>query len=158
MARTCTVCTHPERDALDAAIVAGEPYRGVARRAAVSPDAVERHAARHLPAVLTKAEDAREAARAGSLLDTIRDLAADAHRIKAKAEEAEDLRTALDAIGKLTKIVELLAKLRGELESGTVVNVSVSAEWVTLRATILRALDPFPQARLALAEVLRGDR
>ena len=50
MARTCTVCTHPERVAIDQALVGGEPNRAIARRMALSKDAVARHRASHLPA------------------------------------------------------------------------------------------------------------
>lgn len=67
MARACTICTHPERVAIDHALVAGEPYRGIARRFAVSDDAVERHAAHHLPALLTKAQQERLSQHAASL-------------------------------------------------------------------------------------------
>lgn len=113
MARTCTVCTHPKREEIDAALVAQEPIRDIAGRTGTTKSALDRHR-QHVAAGLVKAKGAKEEARAETLLDTIRGLAADAHRIRAKAEEAEDLRTALDAIGKLTKIVELLVKLRAE--------------------------------------------
>lgn len=113
MARTCTVCTHPKRGEIDAALVAQEPIRDIAGRTGTTKSALDRHR-QHVAAGLVKAKEAKEETRAETLLDTIRGLAADAHRIRAKAEEAEDLRTALDAIGKLTKIVELLVKLRSE--------------------------------------------
>lgn len=113
MARTCTVCTHPKREEIDAALVAQVPIRDIAGRTGTAKSALDRHR-KHVSSGLMKAKEAKEEARAESLLDTIRGLAADAHRIRAKAEDAEDLRTALDAIGKLTKIVELLVKLRAE--------------------------------------------
>ncbi len=114
MARTCTVCTHAKRDEIDAALVAQEPIRDIAGRTGTTKSALDRHR-QHVAAGLVKAKEAKETARADSLLDAVRGLAEDAHRIRRKAEEAEDLRTALDAIGKLTKIVELLVKLRSDV-------------------------------------------
>jgi hypothetical protein len=43
MARTCTICQHPERTGIDLALTAGEPYRRIAQHFAASPDAVLRH-------------------------------------------------------------------------------------------------------------------
>jgi hypothetical protein len=114
MARTCTVCTHAKRDEIDAALVAQEPIRDIAGRTGTTKSALDRHR-QHVAAGLVKAKEAKETARADSLLDAVRGLAEDAHRIRRKAEKAEDLRTALDAIGKLTKIVELLVKLRSDV-------------------------------------------
>lgn len=109
--RTCTVCRHPKREEIDAALVSQVPIRDVSGRFGATKSAIDRHQ-KHLAPALLKAEGAKEEASAENLLDTVRGLAADAHRIRARAEKANDLRTALDAIGKLTKIVELLAKLR----------------------------------------------
>ena len=70
----------------------------------------------------------------------------DARRIGAKAEKAKDLRAALMGVRELTRVIELLARLRGELESQpTVINVQV------LAPVILGALEAFPEARAAVA-------
>jgi hypothetical protein len=61
MPRTCTVCTHHERDAIDAALVAGESYRSIAQRFAASVHAIGRHRADHIPELLARAQAAREA-------------------------------------------------------------------------------------------------
>lgn len=51
MPRVCTVCTHPDRAAIDLALTAGrDSFRGIARQYRVSPDAVERHRTKHVPA------------------------------------------------------------------------------------------------------------
>src|SRR2546423_15262838 len=44
MPRQCTVCVHPERQAIDRAILAGEPKSVISRRCGLLPDATERHA------------------------------------------------------------------------------------------------------------------
>jgi hypothetical protein len=55
--RVCSLCSRADRPEIDAAIVAAESKRGIARRFALSPDAVERHAKAHLPAAIVKRQD-----------------------------------------------------------------------------------------------------
>src|SRR5262245_5613671 len=111
MPRTCTVCAHPDRPAIDADLVAGGSFRGIARHNGLSPDAVERHKRDHLPAALTRAHEADEAADADALLAQVRQLQRRALVILTAAERAGDLRTALAAIGQARGNLELLAKL-----------------------------------------------
>jgi hypothetical protein len=47
--RTCTICRHRERPAIEADLRAGLPYREVARRHDVSEHALWRHWANHEP-------------------------------------------------------------------------------------------------------------
>jgi len=56
MSRTCTVCAHRERHAIDQALVAVEsPYRDIARQYGLSKDALLRHKADHLLAEIVAA-------------------------------------------------------------------------------------------------------
>jgi len=63
MPRTCTVCTHPERGAIDADLVAGESAPKIAAKYRISEDSVTRHRANHLPTTLARAQGAAEVAR-----------------------------------------------------------------------------------------------
>lgn len=155
MPRTCTVCAHTDRQAIDVALVAGEPYRSIAKRFAASPAAVLRHKDGHLSATLAKAQEAAEVAHADNLLAQVRDLQTRSLTILATAEKAGELRTALAAIGQARANLELLAKLVGELQQEGTVNIVVHPEWVSLRTLILQVLSPFPEARQAIAEALR---
>jgi hypothetical protein len=75
MARTCTVCAHPERRAIDRELVTGSLVnRDIAGRYALSKSAVWRHGAEHLPEVLAKAHEAAEAAQGDVLLSQVRQL------------------------------------------------------------------------------------
>ena len=151
MPRTCTVCGHAEREAIDRALLAGEPYRGIAQRFAASPDAVFRHRSDHLPAALPQAQEVAEVALADSLLDQLAELRADAPRIGRKAEGAGDLKTALAGVRELVRIVELTAKLVGELDERPQVNVLVAPEWLAVRSALLDVLRDYPEARTAVA-------
>ena len=155
MPRRCTVCAHPEREAIDAALVAGsDSLRTIAARFGVSKSSLIRHRDKHLPETLTKAQDAQEVARADDPLAQLGGLRAEAHRIKGKAEKATDYRTALAGIRELVRIVELMAKVRGELAQEGTVSIVLAPEWLVLRGTILRSLAPYPDARLAVARAL----
>jgi FixJ family two-component response regulator len=62
--RACTVCTHPELEAINHALVEGIPNRRIASHHDVTERAVRNHKAGHLPAALAKAQEAREVAKA----------------------------------------------------------------------------------------------
>lgn len=156
MPRTCTICQHPDREAMDRALVGGTALSEVAAKYRASDDALSRHKANHLPATLVMAEKAAEVAEAGDLLDQVRNLQGRALTILGKAEEAGELRTALGAIREARGNLELLAKLLGELDDRPQVNVLISTEWLQLRARIIAALDHHPQARESVLRAVEG--
>jgi uncharacterized protein (DUF1810 family) len=158
MPRACTICTHPERDAINTALASQEPHRVVAQRFAASPDAVYRHKVDHLPVSLAKAHAAKEVALADDLLGQVKALRDKAISILGKAEAAGDLRTALLGIREARACVELLLEVEGELHRQPVVNVLIAPEWLELRTVILQSLAPFPDARAALARTLTDGR
>jgi hypothetical protein len=137
MPRSCTICEHSDREAMDEALVGGASNRSLASLYDVSEAAVRRHKANHLPAKLVMAQAAEEVAQANTLLEQVRDLQERALDILDKAEEAGELRTALGAIREARGNLELLAKLLGELDERPQVNVLVSPEWLELRAVIV---------------------
>jgi hypothetical protein len=153
VARTCTVCIHEARSAIDEALVAGQSsYELAARYSSLSRAAIERHERnRHITAKLAMAQAAEEVAQADYLLEQVRDLQSRALAILGKAESAGDLRTALGAIREARGNLEFLAKLLGELNEQPVVNLYLSPEWLELRALIVSALEPH---RDALSDIL----
>ena len=115
MPRTCTVCTHPDREEIDKALLDGGPYRVIAVRFGASASAVYRHKREHLPRALVRAVEAREAEHGANLLDQLQDLQRRALCILDQAEAAGDLRTALAAVREARGCVELLGKATGQL-------------------------------------------
>lgn len=73
MTRTCTVCQHPERQAIDRALV-GEatPYRRIAEQFSVSGTALLRHKADHLLAEIVAAWQEERAANGQELAGELR--------------------------------------------------------------------------------------
>jgi hypothetical protein len=49
-----------------------------------------------------------------------------------------------------------LARLAGELKDSPTINLVLSAEWLTVQAAVLTALEPHPEARLAVSSALGG--
>ena len=128
MPRTCSICTHRQRKAIERSLLAGEPFRKLAARFDTSTGALQRHKSEHLSTALLKADRVEQATRGDYLLKKIENLEVDARRIAAKAEKGQDLRTAIVATRELTRIVELLAKLRGAPQQPQqVINVQVLA-------------------------------
>jgi hypothetical protein len=122
----------------------------------VSESAVRRHKANQLPARLVMAQAAEEVAEADNLLSQVQDLQSRTLAILEAAEGTEQHRTALSAIREARSNLELLAKLLGELDERSVVNLNLSPEWLELRAVIIGALEPHPDARGAVLRALEG--
>jgi len=155
--RSCTVCSHPKREEIDRALVEGVSAAEISGRyRTLGERAVRRHRSNHLPAKLVMAEKAAEVAEADDLLEQVGDLQRRALAILDRAEEAGELRTALSAIREARGNLELLAKLLGELDERPVVNLNVSSEWLELRAVIVTALEPHPEAMSAVVGALEG--
>jgi hypothetical protein len=155
MAITCSVCTSEHRDAVDRMLLTGTSDRAIASQFELGRGAVARHRAAHVAERLAKAEGAAEVAAATDLLTELRALRAKAISLLLKAEAAGDYRTALAGIGQARSCLELLAELEGELDRRPQVNLTLSPEWITIRATLVDALMPFPEARAVVSARLR---
>ncbi len=156
MPRVCSICSHADRASIDDTLLAGAAYRHMAARFNVSTGALQRHRD-HIPFHLLKAQDAAEVAQADTLLARLLALNAETMAIlrEARAGRIKDNELALRAIARAEKQLELQGKLLGELNDAPTVNILMAApEWVTLRSTIILALEPYPQAREAVLGAL----
>jgi hypothetical protein len=160
MPRVCTVCSSPDRDAIDAAIVSGAPSRRIAVRYGVGATSIRRHARAHLSPAIVAAQDAVEEERGQTLAERLEGLYVRAHRILEAAESGHSGTLGLAAIRELRGIAELLGRLSGELRPDSptvqVLNLQAAPEWVAARTALLDALAPYPDARLAVVEALRA--
>jgi ethanolamine utilization microcompartment shell protein EutS len=121
-------------EAINQGLIAGKPYRSIAKQHGASAPAVYRHAQDHLPIALIKAKEAHAVTHGDDLLAQLRGLQAEALGILAKAERSGDLRSALGAIREARSTVELLARLTGQFVerreiSGQVDHVHSLASW-----------------------------
>lgn len=147
MPRVCTVCTHADRELVDAALVQGRPSkRAIAAHFGVTPGSLGRHAKDHLPELLAKAHEAAEVVRADDLLERLRqreELADaitaaacsgswDPERIPTQTEVLSHVSggfvlpmVALRGIRDANRTTELLARLEGELPDSATQEVYV---------------------------------
>ena len=63
-----------------------------------------------------------------------------------KAEDSENHKIALQAIRELRGLVRLWGELEGKLQSQPQINILVNPEWIQLKAVIVAALRPHPEA------------
>jgi len=157
MGSRCTICSHADRLDIDRGIIAGLPYRDIAGRFAVSKSAIERHASDHISKLISRARDLRDWLNADQLVGELRVLREVVLGILEEARADGDHATALQAIGRLEKQAELVARLLGELvehQRVQMVDASASEQWSKLLPIILSVLEPYPDARRALVEAL----
>ena len=153
MPRRCTVCEHEKVEEINRLLLEGVSLRDLAGRYSVSKTALHRHKESHLPAKLVKAREAREIAKADSLLDQVIELRDKALSILDKAEQAGDLRTALQGVREAKGCLELLARLQRELQEQATVNVNMRYEY-----DITHRIEQYADVyrRLARRGVFRG--
>ena len=125
MPRTCTVCTHDERAEIDQALLSWEPFRNIAARFGMSTSALVRHKRQDIPAALAKAKQAADDVQADTLFDRLKGLAAEAKAILEEARASGNHSVALQAIGRAEKLLELEARLLGQLNEATRVAVGI---------------------------------
>lgn len=161
MARQCAVCRHPDRAAIEAALVDGASYRDVARRWGMHHSTVHRHK-RHMVEAIAAAVTERQAVEvqhAHGVLDRLQRLQWVAQKVLGEALRRKDRRTALAAVGRVRELLALEAELTGQLRRGVSVDVAVvlrSPEWARVRQAIVDALAPYPEARDAVVRALEA--
>jgi hypothetical protein len=133
MPRKCSICIHEQRPEIERSVLAGDSFRTVAQRFRVSRDAVVRHR-KHLTLTVAKPLGSKQITQSESLIAQLDELKSEAQRLKQKAESAGDYRAALAAVRELCRIVELVAKLCGQMDARTetkILNVNLDPETVS---------------------------
>ena len=155
MPRTCTICTHLERPAIEGALVSGTSLREIAGRWSVTKSALHRHKQDHLASHLVKAKEQESIDQAIDVVRQLKAINVACLEILQKSRAEGKPSISLGAVDRIHRQLELQAKLLGELrETAPQVNVLVAPEWHEVRVTVLQALQSFPEARAAVAGVI----
>jgi len=163
MPRPCTICTHPEREAIDHALVSGMSNRAIACQWHVGREAVRRHARAHISPALTALQAESDRARARTILDRMESQYAILEELVRTAGESGQAGLVVNASRELRQTAELLARISGELDTRpqVTINLMQSAEYIAVRSAILSALMTYPAARAEvvgrMAELEAGD-
>ncbi len=154
----CTVCRHPDRQAIDAEIIKGNGGRPLAARFGLTKQAVARHAANHVPSADMRTAHlervSAEGDRGATLVESAAELRDKAHALLQKAETAGDLKTALVGVREAARCLELVAKLTGQIDESVKLNIAFAPAMLELQTIVITALAAFPEARLAVAQAL----
>lgn len=154
MALPCTVCTHPQREAIDEALVGGMANRAIGRRWDLHKDAVARHKANHLSSAVQAQHTEQVAEAATTALARLERLFTRVERVLTAAEREGKASLVLQASSEMRQVAALLAKITGELDERNtvqVLNVSADPAWLATRQAMLEALAPYPDAARAVA-------
>jgi hypothetical protein len=114
--RTCTICFHKKRSAIDASLVDGEPIRAIASRFSVGRASLQRHQRDHLADYLSKARELQESEGANNLVARLRKIHAETLGILNRAKKSRDWGMALRAINRLEHQISLEGELLGTLQ------------------------------------------
>ena len=115
MARRCRVGDSSDRDSVDAAIVAGEPIRGIADCFGIGRESVRRHAKNHpspAPAAMQAASDRATAKTTLGRMEARHEILAD---VVQAARASGRSTTIINASRELRQTAELLAKITGDV-------------------------------------------
>lgn len=154
MGRSCTVCTHKALDEINRLLLSGEPYRTIADRFELSKTALIRHKESHISELLSKSNDIKDILNADSLVGRVEEEAEFVREMRDAAKAEGDIELALKAVDRALKCVDLYAKVQGIIKDQPTVNITLNAEWINLRTTIIQALEPYPDARRAVIDAL----
>ena len=134
------------------------PLRTIADQWSVSKTSLIRHRDRHIPVALTAAQAAAEVVQGNNLLAQVHEVLERAKVIVDHAQLEGDLRAATSALREVRGAIELLAKLAGALQDKPQVNVVITPEWHAMRATLVQALDPYPDAKHAVVDLVLNSK
>jgi predicted DNA-binding protein YlxM (UPF0122 family) len=99
----------------EALLLSNYSLRDIAGQYEVSKSALQRHKDEHIPTGLVQAKEAKEICQAEVILKKLISLETDAARITKLAEESNDLKTALRGIREQSRLIEILAKMEGQI-------------------------------------------
>lgn len=150
----CSVCQHPESDNINAQLVHGATLKSLAQRFGLGVMALSRHRKNHLPMIWVHDESMDQAVSTERLLERVMALYQKAWDLMITAETESKINSAVSALREARHSLELVAKLDGQLKTGTHLSIIYNKEWIDLRTTIYNALVDYPEARLKLAESL----
>ena len=148
MPRTCTVCRHPQRADIEAAIVQGVPLRNIAEHRKLSIAALSRHTSGCMGEALSKAIDAELVAWGASTDERIRVWVDEARTNLQLARDNGDAAAANGAINVILKALALSAKLRGEIKEGPTVHIDARTVQTMSDRELLESVEADVRKRL----------
>ena len=156
--RSCSVCPHPKRAAIDRELVAGTAVRAVAREYGLGRDSLMRHKQNHITPALERVVQRREARQDASLMDKLADLISRTEQMLEQPERTGNVAQFATLLRELRALHELVGRASGELKPDgpqTVINVMQLPETTRLIQIVRETFADQPERLAAVAERLR---
>jgi hypothetical protein len=169
----CQVCTHDDRMTIDLALARGATVPVIVTKfPALSKDSLYRHYHRHIPQATLQRLKVKSLAgiigknlNVAELTDTEnQSILAQIVALKSSllgaisaAERADAGALFSSLCGRLTKLLEVEARILGQISTGsttTITNYIASENFVAVRSALIAALHPYPDATKAVARAL----
>lgn len=167
----CSICHHPERARIELLKAGGASLDSLAKKFKIDRTALHRHWHAHVTieakaGYLAGTDDLatlrdKVADEADSVLDYLRVVRTSLLAALMTMQEAGDGRGVASVATALIACLERIGKVTGQISaitSTTNINVALinSPEWLDLASDILKALTPYPDARVAVARVMHA--
>lgn len=167
--RKCATCEHEHRAEIELRLASGTPVRIIAARYDVGKDSLFRHRRGHMaPELIAQLQatgrktpladlDALKRTESEGLLANLVHERARQQRIADKAELIDDFANATRASVAALKSSELIAKLLGDIQTGSVTqNILIAPEFHAFRTAVIQALRTFPEAKQAVLHKMQA--
>lgn len=150
----CKICSSPDRDAIEAALLANASPATIAKSyPKLSEKLIDRHRRSCIPVII---ERTRAVVTATNITTRMADLMCECEEFLVTAKGADDRKAQGVALGRLTSAIELLARLSGELSPAGAEDALVrSAQWQKFLKAAIDELTPIPGALAALKRALQ---
>lgn len=158
MPRGCSICARPDVEQINDDYFRGIGFKALHDKYHASVGALHRHS-QHLKVQLVPLQGETSTDALEPTAAALRTLYQRANELYEESKKEGDRLNAVRALKETRDILELTMKVTGELNNHPQIvhnHLHVSPEWTQLRAVMLRALQPYPEARIALVEALEG--
>src|SRR5579863_3229828 len=143
MARPCTACSHPERNAIDRFLVNGTSLQKVADQFRLTKRSVGRHKSNCIPDKMARGLEKRNEVAQLEAIDLTHEARTFFERLKQQADDAEkngDGKLFVQVAGAAEKYIRLLGEIEGRLKAAGSINIDLRQN-IVFMDTILGALD-----------------
>lgn len=139
----CAACQSDKQTEIDEALVRGVSLRSLARRYDISRNALAAHKRNHVSPALAVIRQERITTEGAATIDRLEVLFQEAQAILAAARKSNNAALGLAAIRELRGVIELTARITGELDERpqVTVNLQQSAEWIQVQAVVVKFVD-----------------
>lgn len=163
----CATCSHPAQEEINAHLITGDwPVTKIAKHYGINESSLRAHKKNHISPAYKAVQEAKAKADGRAAIDQVKELIPILKNLLEQAQGRQDANgnfltlpnvgQALSAVRELRATIELLARITGELDERptTVINILTTEAWLQTRRAIMEALQPYPDARLAVASRL----